>query len=260
MNLHTHVREKTLPLLLLLLCFCGNGRSEQPPPGKVTASAKKRVADLPVPEGYMVDSFPAESFSTFVQNLVLKDKPVIFDYSGKPVVNPIYRVAAVIDLPLLFASDLEQCADFAMRIWADYHLKTDRMDSLYLFSYGGEKKRYRKDHDSYRNFLKQAFSTSNSYSLKKGCRQIGAEQLRPGDLVVQNSDGGIGHVSMIMNSCHSAGGEKLFLIGFSFMPAQEFHIEDAMKYGTSGWFTVGGYVEFLKNHLDLGIPVFRRFY
>ncbi|MBN1756943.1 MAG: hypothetical protein JW863_01410 [Chitinispirillaceae bacterium] len=63
-----------------------------------------------------------------------------------------------------------------------------------------------------------------------------------------------------MNSARTATGEVLFLIGFSFMPAREFHIEDAMNYGTSGWFSAEGYTAFLKNHLDPGEAVFRRFY
>ena len=81
----------------------------------------------------------------------------------------------------------------------------------------------------------------------------------PGDCIVQNDDGGIGHVSMILSSCHNAAGDIYYLIGFSFMPAQEFHIENAMQFGKDGWFTLHGYYEFLKNHLDLGEPVLRRF-
>jgi len=246
-----------IPVLTVFLS-CGERKSEDT--FEVTPVLPLRtVADIPAPEGYIIDQFPENSFSRFIQSLPLKDGPVISDYTGKRVINPIYRVMAVVDLPLLFNSDLEQCADFSMRIWADFHLKTGRMDSLYLFNYDGKKQYFNKEHDTYRTFLKRAFSVSNSHSLKMGCRKIEPARLKPGDLIVQNDDGGIGHVSMIMNSARRSTGEVLYLVGFSFMPAQEFHIENAMKYGTSGWFGAEGYVTFLKNHLDLGVPVFRRF-
>jgi hypothetical protein len=63
-----------------------------------------------------------------------------------------------------------------------------------------------------------------------------------------------------MNICTSPEGQILYLIGFSFMPAQEFHIEKADdKYGISGWFTLEGYYQYLTLHLNLGTPVLRRY-
>ena len=79
-------------------------------------------------------------------------------------------------------------------------------------------------------------------------------------MIVQNETGGIGHVSIVMNVAASEGKPDLYLIGFSFMPAQEFHIERASaRYGVGGWFTMDGFQRFLKDRLDLGEPVLRRF-
>ena len=84
--------------------------------------------------------------------------------------------------------------------------------------------------------------------------------LKPGDMIVQNRNGGIGHASVILDVCESKKGEKLYLIGYSFMPAQEFHIEKAEeKYGRDGWFTIEGYFRYLSEFLDFGEPVLRRF-
>ena len=93
-------------------------------------------------------------------------------------------------------------------------------------------------------------------------KKVNPEDLQPGDMFVQNQTGGIGHVSLIVDACQNQEGKRLFLIGYSFMPAQEFHIEKAKrKHGKDGWFTVEGYKKYLKQlpFSRYGAPVFRRF-
>ncbi|TFG60977.1 MAG: hypothetical protein E4H36_11175, partial [Spirochaetales bacterium] len=100
----------------------------------------------------------------------------------------------------------------------------------------------------------------NSFSLLKGCTPVKTGEERPGDMFVQNETGGIGHVSMIVDACENGAGQELFLVGFSYMPAQEFHIEKAGdEYGTGGWFTLEGYRKFLGDFYDYGSPRMRRF-
>ncbi|OPX93329.1 MAG: hypothetical protein A4E58_03012 [Syntrophorhabdus sp. PtaB.Bin006] len=217
-------------------------------------------ASIPVPEGYVRKTYPRGSFSNWVQRLPLKDEVTITDYAGRRVIVPFYNVYGVVKMPLLFRADLEQCADFSMRFWAEYHRAEEMLDRLYLFDYHGRKQFFKASGLSYREFLRRSFSGSNSYSLKVGCREVQAGQLGPGDIIVQNRKGGVGHVSMIVDVCESAKGDRLFLIGYSFMPAQEFHIEKVVaKYGFQGWFTLDGYSLYLRDFLDLGEPVLRRF-
>jgi len=178
---------------------------------------------IPVPDGYIRETYPNGSYSHWIQNLPLKDRPVILSYQGQAIESGFYNVWEVVRLPLLFRSDLEQCADFAMRFWAEYHQSTGRLNQLYLFDYSGNKKRFRQSGQSFAKFLRSAFANTNSHSLKKGCVSVESAQLRPGDMFVQNERGGIGHVSVILDACESKEGKKLFLIGYSFMPAQEFH-------------------------------------
>lgn len=217
------------------------------------------IMDIKPPESFTIDTFPSRSFSSFLQSLPVSDSSIIRDYRKQIVGSSFYNVLAVIDIPLLFNDDLEQCADFAMRLRAEYFKTTQTLDSLYLFDYHGKKLFYKTSGMSYRKFLRKIFANSNSYSLKKGCMAITKEELRPGDLIVQNVNGGVGHVSVIVNSCTSANGQRLFLIGYSFMPAQQFHIEHAGNYGKGGWFTIEGYIRYLKENLDYGEPVLRRF-
>ncbi len=43
------------------------------------------------------------------------------------------------------------------------------------------------------------------------------------------------------------------------MPAQEFYIEAAGKYGKSDWFSLSGFSDYLRENLNFGEPVFRRY-
>lgn len=222
---------------------------------------KTIINSIEVPDGYIREKFPAGSYNNWIQNLPLKECTVILDYTGKRLdTYSFYNIFAVVDMPLLFNADLEQCADYCMRFWAEYHKEMDKLDSLYLFDYSGNKKRFSGSGKTYIEFLRQAFAYSNSYSLKMGCKELEIEDLKPGDMIVQNKGGGIGHVSLILDVCASEQGEKLYLIGYSFMPAQEFHIEKADdSRGIEGWFTIEGYFGYLSEVLPFGEPVLRRF-
>jgi hypothetical protein len=216
---------------------------------------------IQAPDGYTREKYSAGTYSNWVQSLPLKECTVIIDYAEKRL-DPysFYNIFAVVDMPLLFHSDLEQCADYCMRFWAEYHKEMNKLDSLYLFDYSGNKKRFAGSEKTYIEFLRQAFAYANSYSLKKGCKEVEIEELMPGDMIVQNKSGCIGHVSLILDVCESGQGKKLYLIGYSFMPAQEFHIEKADEVrGVEGWFTIEGYFEYLSEVLPFGEPILRRF-
>jgi hypothetical protein len=217
-------------------------------------------SQIPVPNGFVRKSFDQGSFSNWVQNLPLKNSNQILLYNGNALKATYYDLFAVVDMPLLFKTDIEQCADYCMRLWAEYHKSQNKLDKFYLFDYNGKKKSFSSSGKSYNAFLKWAFSYSNSHSLKKGCLEIKEGDAVPGDMVVQNETGGVGHVSMIVDMAESKDGKKLYCIGFSFMPAQEFHIEKAADvYGVGGWFTLEGFYRYLEEFLDLGKPVLRRF-
>jgi hypothetical protein len=225
------------------------------------ADGKTIANSIKVPDGYIREEFPSTSYSNWIRNLPLKERHIILDHRGKRLgVYSFYNVFAVVEMPLLFDSDLEQCADYAMRFWAEYHKDNNKLDSLYLFDYNGNKRNFSSCGKTYVEFLKRAFSYSNSYSLKEGCKEVEIKNLKPGDMIVQNESGSIGHVSIILDVCASGQGEKLYLIGYSFMPAQEFHIEKADDTkGIGGWFKIEEYFKYLSEYLPLGEPVLRRF-
>lgn len=242
---------KIFTLIVILLVTITGAAAEEGRAGK--------VAHIPIPAGYEELKYEKGSFSSYIQNLKLKEKSEILNHKGGRV-ESFYKIFYVIDLPLLFSADLEQCADYAMRLWAEYYKDSANLKNLYLFNYDGSRTHFNSGGMSYEKFLFQRFSYSNSYSLKMGGSKIVESQLRPGDLIVQNETGGIGHVSIIFNICRNQEGEQLYLIGYSFMPAQEIHIERATsRYGKAGWFTLEGYYRYLAEYLPYGKPLLRRF-
>lgn len=218
------------------------------------------VLEIKVPDGYRRIVYPEATFAGYIQRLPLKHGRTILDYRGTPVRNPIYNVFAVVDVPLLFKTNIEQCADWCMRFWVDYHRASDQLERLFLFDYAGNRKRFAGGGRELRSFLRASMEYSNSYSLKRGCIEAREEDLAPGDMIVQNRSGGIGHVSIIVDVCENSSKRRLYLMGYSFMPAQQFHIERARtNHGEEGWFSLDGYRRYLSEFLPYGPPLLRRF-
>jgi hypothetical protein len=76
-----------------------------------------RIEQIPTPAGYTRLVYPSGSFSHYLQRLPLKQNNTILQYDGRPAQIALYKVMAVVDKPLLFQNDLEQCADFCMRFY-----------------------------------------------------------------------------------------------------------------------------------------------
>ncbi|MDZ4727889.1 MAG: DUF4846 domain-containing protein [Leptospira sp.] len=219
----------------------------------------KEINELDLPNGYLRVKYENGSFSQYLQKLPLKSNHSILSHN-KVNLSSRYNSLGTIDKELLFSDDLEQCADFTMRLWADFHKDSNKLNDLYLFKYSGDKFYFKNSKLTYQKYLRKSFASSNSYSLKKGAGSINKTQLRPGDLFVQNETGGIGHVSIILDHAKKSNEPDLYLIGFSFMPAQEMHIEKAPNSrGKNGWFTYLGFIEHLLEEYPYGTPVLRRF-
>ncbi len=241
--------------------------------GTVNYSVENSLYDkIPTPNGYKRIKVYKNSFAEWVRFLPVKPlNSSILTYKRKKLSNFFcffYKVWRVVDIPLYFKQDIEQCADWAYRFWYEYQKEVGFNSRLWLTYYNGRKIIYGKwkkgrKNPGYKKFFKWTCNYANSYSQKKGLYKVKEEHLHPGDIIVQNRDGGIGHVSIIFDICENNNGEKLYLIGYSFMPAQECHIEKATdKYGLKGWFRLNGYFKYLEKHLNYdkyGKPVLRSF-
>jgi hypothetical protein len=237
---------RSLPLLLLASAALLNGPS-------------RRVSDIPAPSGCSRTELAAGSYAAWLRGLPIKDGCEILAYDGSRVETGSYRVLAVLGLPLMFREDLEQCADWCFRLWAEFHRESGNLGSLRLFDYSGRRRGFAGSGKTYRKFLRWTMANANSHSLLQGCLSVDPADLMPGDMLVQNRDGGVGHVSLIMDACRDSTGGKYYLIGYGYMPAQEFHIERADTiYGRDGWFSLEGYLRYLGEYFDYGEPALRR--
>ncbi len=226
-----------------------------------TAGERRCIADIPVPSGYTRKTSSPESFGSWLAALPLKPGNEISLHTGRVLAAHRYRVLAVVDKPLLFHEDLEQCVDFCLRLWGDYHYERGLLDQLYLFSTTGEKvffSSWRSPPSAssapdvaslYHDFLKAGLSWTNPSAVTLGAHPLGTDDLRPGDCIIQTAGRVLGQASLVLDECVDPPGRRLFLIGFGFSPAQEFHIEKAPdEYGQGGWFSIEGYFRYLETY------------
>jgi hypothetical protein len=66
------------------------------------------------------------------------------------------------------------------------------------------------------------FAYAGTISVEKESTAIAKEDMRIGDVFVKG--GSPGHCVIVMDMCENAAGDKLFLLGQSYMPAQQIHI------------------------------------
>ncbi|GHA02545.1 hypothetical protein GCM10008090_09900 [Arenicella chitinivorans] len=240
-------------LVLLLFWFCAN---------PMTSHAAKRIGDISPPDGYTRTENAAQSYQAFLRGLPLKQTKQVALWTGAFLPEDYYDSVAVLDLPLLFDADLEQCADFSMRLWADYLNSVNALDQLALYDYHGNPRPFANADKDFTAYLRWHMAYSNSYSIKAGAEKVRSlSELRAGDMFVQNNSGGIGHVSVVVDQATSLLGEHAYLVGYSYMPAQQFHIEDASnRDGLGAWFTAEGYKQYAQTVFGhFGAPEVMRF-
>lgn len=226
-------------------------------------NAAKLVGDIAPPEGFSRVQLTSDSYGSYLRSIALKAINKVKLWNGRYLAEDAYSVLAVLDLPLLFEEDLEQCADFSMRLWAEYLNSVNELGSLSLYDFYGRKRSFSGSGKSLKSYLHWHMTYSNSYSIKHGATKVASLQdMRAGDMYVQNdSEEGIGHVSVVIDEAINDFGMKVYLVGYSFMPAQEFHIEKAESdYGIDGWFTANGYKDYAMSFFGgFGQPVVMRF-
>ncbi len=223
----------------------------------------KSVTDLLPPEGFQRTNNASGSYGDYLRSLPIRSDNKIALWTGAHLPNNTYSTLAVLDLPLLFNENLEQCADFSMRLWGDYLKQSKKLNELALYDFYGNKKPFSKSGRSYLGYLRWHMAYSNSYSIKLGAKPVRLlSDLQAGDMFVQNQGNeGIGHVSVVIDQAENEFGHKLYLVGYSFMPAQQFHIEKASEeHGIDGWFTADGYERFAKEQFGFfGEPIVMQF-
>jgi hypothetical protein len=215
--------------------------------GPETVGRDSIVARIAPPPGFERINAAANSFGEWLRGLPLKPAgtPVLL-YNGRLKANQEAHWA-VVDLDV-GSADLQQCADAVIRLRAEYLFSRERFAQIH-FNYtsgarieyvkwaegyrptvAGKKVAWRKDasvdrsYHCFKDYLLNLFSYAGSLSLSR--ELVARPDLRSmeiGDVFIQG--GSPGHAILICDlAVDPRTGEKVFLIGQSYMPAQEFHL------------------------------------
>ncbi|WP_300690036.1 DUF4846 domain-containing protein [Chryseobacterium sp.] len=212
------------------------------------------------PEYRWVDEKP-DSFGYFIENFKLKPYgSQILKYDGNPISTQDLH-EAVLDIDT-GNKDLQQCADAVIRLRAEYLYKMKMTDEIkFHFTSGdliswsdykngtrafvnGNSVNFRKtsgfddSYQNFRNYLDLIFNYAGTISLNKETKPIEKNaDLRTGDILI--TPGSPGHVVFIAGVSKNKEGQKLFLLGEGFTPAQSIHLlSNPFNKNISPWYNL----------------------
>jgi len=212
--------------------------------GIIDANGRQLMSRFRPPVGY--DRKPAGdgTFITFLRNLPLKPAGTKVRYFNGEIKNDeVYD--AVVDMEIT-ADDLQQCADAAIRLRAEYLYSVRAFDKIsfsltngfwvdytkwrsgYRVLVDGNKTSWQltaPPSDSYaefRKYLDFVFIYAGTLSLSQTMLKKQVRDIAAGDVFVQG--GSPGHAVMVVDIAENKKGEKIFLLAQSYMPAQEIQI------------------------------------
>lgn len=209
------------------------------------------------PDGYERGEAEANSLTSFLREYPLKKagKPVRL-YNGEKKGNQNAHIA-VFKLPLEH-EDLQQCADSVMRVYAEYFWSTKQWERIsfrfvdgFQAEYGKWRRGYRirsgesgtswvsggEQDDSYESFVKylrMVFAYAGTLSMEEESERIRLSKIRTGDIFLRA--GSPGHVVLVVDVCKTKEGNKAFLLGQGYMPAQEFHLLKNPMHEDDPWY------------------------
>ena len=212
------MRKMTIKHLLVAMLMCC----------PIIASAQTTIGELPVPAGYT--RVQCDGYGKFLRKIKLTGDKTIHAYDGRVIRHD--NTYAVLDIDV-GDKDLQQCADAAMRLWAEYLYSIKAYNRIYFTALGSGKplrfSTWAQRHKSYsyatfRKYLDNVFTYCNSTSMGKEMKPVAPKDLKVGDCFVYVNERFYGHVVTVVDMAVNAKGEKIFMVAQSWMPAQQIHI------------------------------------
>ncbi len=199
---------------------------------------------FPPPDG--AQRVEADAFGTWLRTRMVADadRPVK-THDGQVV----HHRARVVELPLV-RGDLQQCADSAIRLRAEWQKATDQEVMFHATSGDpmawarwakGERPHekagklvWTQGHGpgSWDHYLQKVFLWAGTRSLHAYDTVAVDRDPQPGDVLVQ--PGSPGHAVLLLDVA-TAGDATYVLVGEGFMPAQDFHVELGAHDGWWRW-------------------------
>jgi len=220
----------------------------------------RSLTDIPTPNGFARTELPKKSFGAWLRELKLLPagtRVKLFDGRLKGNQSAHH---AVVDLSI-GKRDLQQCADAIIRLRSEYLWDRGRADTI-AFRFTNRTlvpwKKWRqgwrtrikgnkvswvkragasRSRDTFAGYLRTIMAYAGTASLSRDLKSRRIAQLEPGDSLIQG--GFPGHGVLVLDEARSASGERVVLLGQSFMPAQNFHVlKNPTDRRLSPWFRV----------------------
>ena len=197
-----------------------------------------------------------DGYGNYLRNLKLTGSKQIRTYKGD-IINR-RNTYAVLDIDV-GKKDLQQCADAAIRLWAEYLYSIKAYNRIYFHALGNgnairfnawAKKKRSYSYNTFRNYLDHVFAYCNSAVTVRVCRVLAT----PSKSYV-NVHGVVEICSTaVVDMAVNQKGEKIFMVAQSWMPAQQIHIvtdeqtnSPWYKLTENGIYNISGYTMGKKN-------------
>ena len=250
-----------IPLLLISLGFPVLPPSGPAVPCKYVwlekyDSSQALGARIDTPDGYRRIKVANGGFPQWLRHLPLKpgNPPILLHDGTKKWYQEGHH--AVVDLDV-GKKDRQQCADAVMRLRGEYLYSRGEFDSITFNYTSGDtpvkfsdwrrgkrpkvieykvkgkrrwkikwirSKRKGSDYKNFRAYIERIFSYAGTYSLSRELKKVkDINDIQAGDVFIQG--GFPGHAILVLDvAFNPKTGHRVFMVGQSYMPAQEFHV------------------------------------
>lgn len=224
----------------------------------IDANGKTVEKRILTPEGFERVKNPG-GFGKFLRNYpVYKDGKKVKLYDGTDKWNQSDHIA-VLKMKLV-DGDLQQCADSIMRLYGEYFYQAGEYEKInfhlvngfavdfarwqqgWRVSVNGDNTSWTASaspsdsKQTFEKYLRFVFAYASTLSMEKESKRIKKSQIQAGDIFIYG--GSPGHVVLVMDVCENEAGEKAFLLGQGYMPAQQFHVLRNPLHEDDPWYYV----------------------
>lgn len=215
------------PAVLIVTVACGgNTPAEKEAPGDTPVPAGKKektIGAIALPAGYSRMPAAAGTFAAWLRQVPLKEDKTVYLYNGMPKANQSAQYA-VIDIPV-GKKDLQQCADAAMRLRAEYLFIEKKYGEIAFMDFNGKWYTWKggNNRTAFEIYLQTVFGWCGSASLEKQLKPVSDfNDIQTGDVLI--TGGFPGHAMTVVDMAVNTKGEKIFLLAQGYQPAQDIHV------------------------------------
>jgi hypothetical protein len=236
-------------LLTVSITACNNHTKSSNSKELALPASKKiytSIKEIPLPSGYERMELAAGAYGSFLRNQRLQQDTTVYLYNGAKKNNQSAQFAVLsMDVG---TRDLQQCADAAMRLYAEHLYAQQQYDKISFTLTNGFDCRFSKyaagyrvvvngnkttwvlqakpdsSYAVFRKYLDLVFTYAGTRSLHGQMKSIAVNSMQPGDVFIQTGDP-YGHAVTVMDmAVNKQTKDTIFMLSQSYMPAQNIHV------------------------------------